>query len=146
MTVESRTGTIGSARREDYFTKCRLRRTWRRLPALAAVPREITGADEDLQTYLQRVAGYCLTGITTEHSAMSTTQCSYCGWRFRSSIVRMMWASSVGPELKLDLIPSFAVKVLEKQIKAARPHTPWLIAELFCPLDGCPPEGALADA
>jgi putative DNA primase/helicase len=27
----------------------------------------ITGADAELQCYLQRVAGYCLTGITTEH-------------------------------------------------------------------------------
>ena len=28
----------------------------------------VTGGDADLQAYLQRMAGYCLTGVTTEHA------------------------------------------------------------------------------
>lgn len=28
----------------------------------------VTGGDRDLQSYLQRVVGYCLTGVTTEHA------------------------------------------------------------------------------
>ena len=35
---------------------------WRRFLA------EITDDDEELQRYLQRMAGYCLTGVTTEHA------------------------------------------------------------------------------
>ena len=28
----------------------------------------VTGGDAELQAYLQRMAGYCLTGVTTEHA------------------------------------------------------------------------------
>jgi P4 family phage/plasmid primase-like protien len=65
--MELRTGTARPARREDYCTKttavaaggdCPL---WRQFLARA------TNGDAALQSYLQRVAGYCLTGHTTEH-------------------------------------------------------------------------------
>jgi putative DNA primase/helicase len=65
--LELRTGTIRPARREDYSTKmtavaaggdCSL---WRQFLA------RVTNGDADLQSYLQRVAGYCLTGHTSEH-------------------------------------------------------------------------------
>jgi putative DNA primase/helicase len=29
--------------------------------------KKITGGDEELQAYLQRMAGYCLTGLVSEH-------------------------------------------------------------------------------
>jgi putative DNA primase/helicase len=68
MSVDLRTGEYYDARKEDYATRS------------AAVPPEtidtplwrsfldkITGGDVELQGYLQRMAGYCLTGLTTEH-------------------------------------------------------------------------------
>ena len=67
MTVELKTGTIRPPRPEDYATKrtgaepggdCSL---WRKFLA------EITNGDDELQRYLWRVAGYCLTGLTREH-------------------------------------------------------------------------------
>ena len=40
-----------------------------RLPDLARVSSHtVTGGDGELQAYLQRMAGYCLTGVTTEHA------------------------------------------------------------------------------
>lgn len=71
MTVELRTGQLRPAQRSDYITK----RT-----AVAAAPpgtptpiwmkflKEATGGDEGLINYLQRVAGYCLTGDISEHA------------------------------------------------------------------------------
>src|SRR5438874_5430904 len=66
--IELRTGTNRPPRREDYCTK-----------AMACSPREmptplwdrflntVTAKDKALQKYLQRVAGYCMTGVTSEH-------------------------------------------------------------------------------
>jgi putative DNA primase/helicase len=67
MTIELRTGVSREPRREDYCTKTAAAvpggdcPRWRRFLA------EITGCNEDLQAYLRRVAGYCMTGLTTEH-------------------------------------------------------------------------------
>lgn len=68
MTVNLRTGEYYDPRKEDYCTK------------IAAVPPEhidipmwrafldkVTGGDVELQRYLQRMAGYCMTGLTSEH-------------------------------------------------------------------------------
>ena len=66
--IELRTGTARAPRREDYCTK-----------STAAAPNDqgcplwhrfldrVTAGNGELQAYMQRVAGYCLTGITTEH-------------------------------------------------------------------------------
>jgi putative DNA primase/helicase len=67
MTVELRTGTIRPPRREDYSTKCTVVAPRGDCPRWRQFLGEITGGDADLQTYLQRMAGYCLTGVTTEH-------------------------------------------------------------------------------
>ena len=68
-TIDLRTGENRPARREDYSTKCS-----------AVAPREmatplwdnfidrVTGGDPDFEAYLQRVAGYCLTGHVKEHA------------------------------------------------------------------------------
>jgi P4 family phage/plasmid primase-like protien len=68
MTVNLLTGESYEARKEDYITK-----------STSVPPRNIstpiwnrfltriTGSDAELQKYLQRMAGYCLTGHTIEH-------------------------------------------------------------------------------
>ncbi len=66
--VDLRTSAMRPAKREDYCTKisastpggeCRL---WLKFLA------DVTGGDRELQKFLQRMAGYCLTGVTDEHA------------------------------------------------------------------------------
>jgi putative DNA primase/helicase len=68
--VDLHTGDIRAARPDDYSTmitgvapdpKCSIT-NWRRFL------RTITGGDEEQVKYLQRVAGYCATALTTEHA------------------------------------------------------------------------------
>lgn len=67
-TLDLRTGVLRPHRREDLITKLApldfdpsaTSETWER--AL----RGLTGGDDDLAAYLQRVAGYCLTGVQSE--------------------------------------------------------------------------------
>ena len=72
-TVDLRTGTLRPAERGDYITKCTAvapaapgtpAPTWQRFLA------EATGHDAELIAYLQRWAGYCLTGVTQEHALL----------------------------------------------------------------------------
>jgi putative DNA primase/helicase len=67
-TVDLRTGELRPCSQNDYITKvtavtpggeCPL---WRRFLA------EVTGGDQELQSFLQRVVGYALTGLTVEHA------------------------------------------------------------------------------
>ncbi|WP_395140345.1 phage/plasmid primase, P4 family [Schlegelella aquatica] len=66
--VDLRTGRMRAHDRADRMTKITTATpggdcpTWRRFLA------EVTGGDADLQAYLQRVSGYCLTGSTREHA------------------------------------------------------------------------------
>jgi putative DNA primase/helicase len=70
MTVELRTGTSRSARPEDYITKITAVAP---APAGTACPLWTTFLDRvtdhkvELQDFLRRYMGYCLTGATTEH-------------------------------------------------------------------------------
>jgi putative DNA primase/helicase len=69
MTIELRTGISREYRREDYITKlggCPIDRE-RPIPLWNAFLKRVTNEDVELQQYLKRVAGYCLTGITSEH-------------------------------------------------------------------------------
>jgi putative DNA primase/helicase len=68
-TIDLDTGQGYAPRREDYITKqagtglkadCQI-------PLWLAFLDKITAGDKQLQAYLQRMAGYCLTGHTTEH-------------------------------------------------------------------------------
>jgi P4 family phage/plasmid primase-like protien len=68
-TVDLRSGALREPQREDYITKLTAVS-----PDAATAPKrwlrfldEITNKDKELQTYLQRVFGYCLTGDTSEH-------------------------------------------------------------------------------
>lgn len=71
VTVELRTGAVREARREDYITK---RTAVAPAPQGTPTPlwttflREATGGDQELIAYLQRVAGYCLSGSVSEHA------------------------------------------------------------------------------
>jgi putative DNA primase/helicase len=67
-TSELRTGEPRGHKTHDYLTKSTAVG-----PGTGAAPRwseflaKVTAGDAELQCYLQRVAGYCLTGITAEH-------------------------------------------------------------------------------
>jgi len=69
--VNVRTGQARGNSREDYATKITLGR-WEdsaRKPELwLTFLNDVTGGDTELQSYLARVAGYALTGVTTEHA------------------------------------------------------------------------------
>ena len=66
--VDLRTGGLAPHDRQQAMTKITIATpqgdcpTWRQFLAT------VTGGDRDLQSYLQRVAGYCLTGATSEHA------------------------------------------------------------------------------
>jgi putative DNA primase/helicase len=67
MTVELKTGTVRAPKPEDYATKCTGAEPGGDCPLWRKFLPEITNADADLQSYLQRMAGHCLTGVTIEH-------------------------------------------------------------------------------
>jgi putative DNA primase/helicase len=67
VTIELRTGTNREPRREDYCTKTAAAVPGGDCPRWLKFLGEITSGDEALQAYLRRVAGYCMTGLTTEH-------------------------------------------------------------------------------
>ena len=60
-------GAIRPARRDDYATKCAAAAPGGDCPQWRQFLDRVTGGDVELQAYLQRVAGYCLTGLTVEH-------------------------------------------------------------------------------
>ncbi|WP_197357646.1 phage/plasmid primase, P4 family, partial [Ralstonia pseudosolanacearum] len=70
--VDLRTGHLRSHRREDRMTKVTTAtprgRNGEGCPAWLAFISDITGGNTDLAAYLQRVVGYCLTGVTSEHA------------------------------------------------------------------------------
>src|SRR5215472_2825698 len=67
LAVDLRTGVRRAPRREDYFTKRAAVDPGGECPLWLAFLDRIVAGDRELQAYLQRVAGYCLTGITSEH-------------------------------------------------------------------------------
>ena len=54
-------------RREDYMTKMANASPGTHCPTWHTFLSDVTAGDVDLQQYLARVAGYALTGVTTEH-------------------------------------------------------------------------------
>jgi putative DNA primase/helicase len=69
MTLDLRTGQARPHRREDYNTKIAAVAADERvpIPLWTAFLDTVTARDKELQAYLQRVCGYCMTGVTTEH-------------------------------------------------------------------------------
>jgi putative DNA primase/helicase len=66
--IELRTGKLRPARPEDHVTKSTSVAPSGECPLWLAFLRRVTGGDAELQTYLQRVVGYALTGSTREHA------------------------------------------------------------------------------
>ena len=67
MTVDLRTGQSYAPRREDYCTKVAACDPGGECPLWWEFLGRVTDGNQDLESYLQRVVGYCLTGLTSEH-------------------------------------------------------------------------------
>lgn len=67
-TVDTRWATMRAADRNDYITKMTAVEPGGDCPMWLAFLNMVTAGDMELQAYLQRVAGYCLTGSTEEHA------------------------------------------------------------------------------
>src|SRR5215471_5122056 len=69
MTVNLTTGQYYDARKEDYITKSTTAPP-ENIPTSLwdSFLAKVTGGDDELQRYLQRMAGYCLTGSIKEHA------------------------------------------------------------------------------
>jgi P4 family phage/plasmid primase-like protien len=66
--VDLRNGAIRPARREDYATKITAAAPGGECPLWKSFLSRITGGDEELQRFLQKMIGYALTGVTREHA------------------------------------------------------------------------------
>jgi putative DNA primase/helicase len=64
--VDLHTGKLREHRIDDYMTKRAAVSPGGKCPLWRKFMTDITGGDSELQRYLQRVAGYCLTGDTSE--------------------------------------------------------------------------------
>ena len=68
-TVDLREGRLRKARQDDYITKLAgVAPSSAPHPSWSKFLDEATQGDRELQTFLQRMAGYCLTGDTREHA------------------------------------------------------------------------------
>ena len=67
MTVDLRSGKDYAPRREDYCTKSTTCQPGGECPQWWAFLQRVTDGKQELENYLQRVVGYCLTGLTSEH-------------------------------------------------------------------------------
>jgi putative DNA primase/helicase len=65
--IDLRTGNVRAHRPDDYLTKQSAVAPGGACPRWNAFMAEVTAEDEELQAYLQRIGGYCLTGTTHEH-------------------------------------------------------------------------------
>ncbi|SDB47216.1 phage/plasmid primase, P4 family, C-terminal domain-containing protein [Bauldia litoralis] len=66
--VDLRTGLASTPNPADEVTKITRAASRGDCPAWRIFLDKVTGENVELQTYLQRVAGYCLTGLTSEHA------------------------------------------------------------------------------
>ena len=66
--IDLRTGKVRVHDRADRMTKITTATPNGACPRWLAFLADITGGDNDLMAYLQRVIGYCLTGVTSEHA------------------------------------------------------------------------------
>ena len=66
--VDLRSGQMRPHRREDRMTKMTTATPQGDSPTWRAFLTDVTGGDAELMAYLQMVAGYCLTGVTSAHA------------------------------------------------------------------------------
>jgi putative DNA primase/helicase len=66
--VDLRTGVVRPHKPEDYMTKATAVGPGGRCPLWIEFLKTFTCDDEDIESYLQRVCGYCLTGLTREEA------------------------------------------------------------------------------
>ena len=66
--VDLHSGIIQPHNRALAMTKITMAKPQGDCPIWRQFVATVTGGDKDLQDYLQRVAGYCLTGVTSEHA------------------------------------------------------------------------------
>lgn len=66
--VDLRTGALREHHRTDRMTKVTTATPQGSCPVWHAFLRDVMGGDSELETYLQRVIGYCLTGVTSAHA------------------------------------------------------------------------------
>lgn len=67
-TIDLKTGAFHPHKPEDYITKATpVTPNDKGCPRWLKFIDEITGGDDDLATYLKKMVGYALTGVTTEH-------------------------------------------------------------------------------
>jgi len=66
--VDLKTGRTRANERVDRMTKITTARPQGLCPQWSAFLANITGGDDELQAYLQRMVGYCLTGATSAHA------------------------------------------------------------------------------
>ena len=66
-TVDLRTGKLQPPKLDDHITKIARTTPGGHCPQWMAFLKLVTNDDVELQNYLQRVCGYCLTGVTSEH-------------------------------------------------------------------------------
>jgi putative DNA primase/helicase len=66
--IDLKTGMIRPALREDYCTKTTAVAPSGNFPLWPTFLGRITNSNRELQSYLQRIVGYALTGITSEHA------------------------------------------------------------------------------
>jgi putative DNA primase/helicase len=66
--VNLKTGDMRPHDPKDYVTKIATAAPGGECPSWIQFLRDITGGDDDLRAYLARIAGYALTGETTEHT------------------------------------------------------------------------------
>jgi len=67
-TVDLQTGEMHIHRREQYLTKSTVAAPGGDCPRWQQFLDRVTNGDRDLQSFLQRMTGYCLTGETGEHA------------------------------------------------------------------------------
>jgi putative DNA primase/helicase len=66
--MDLQTGRMRPHERSDRMTKIATATPRGQCPLWLAFLADVTGGDADLAAYLQRVVGYCLTGVTSEHA------------------------------------------------------------------------------
>lgn len=66
--VDLRTGHIRAHERADRMTKVATAVPKGSCPIWRSFLSDVTGGDAELMVYLQRMVGYCLTGVTSEHA------------------------------------------------------------------------------